>query len=59
MKKTDRDPNLEVSGDGLRSVVPEKTQVRSQVRGSRKNAGQVRSQVMGSQRPETFPETSR
>ena len=33
-------------------------QVRSQVRGSRKNAGQVRSQVRGSQRPETWPVTS-
>jgi hypothetical protein len=39
-KKTDRDPDLEVSGHGLRSGVPVNTQVRSGLRsGVRKTAG--------------------
>jgi hypothetical protein len=53
--QTDRDPDLQVSGDGLRSGVQQTHRsgpgLRS--RGSRKTAGQVRSQVRGSQRSET------
>jgi hypothetical protein len=45
-EKTDRDPGLEVSGDGLRSGVPEKTQVRSGLRSGVPKKTQVRSGLM-------------
>ncbi len=59
-EKTDRDPDLQVSGHGHRSGGSQEHtgQVRSQVRGSRKPQVRSRSQVRGSQRPETWPVTS-
>ncbi len=42
-KKTDRDPDLEVSGHGLRSGVPVNTQVRSGLRSGVPEQPQVRS----------------
>jgi hypothetical protein len=58
-EKTDRDPDLWVSGSGLRSggSLKHTGQVRSQVRVSRKTQVRSRSQVRGSLRPKTLPVT--